>query len=521
MATPRLSCCPANSEMPASAALVAHFFVFYFAVFSTLTPPVAVSALAATKVSGGQFVGTAIDAMKLMLTTFIIPFAFAYHPQLLHFPNLGADVIPPLLLVVFLQGTTSAFCYGYLFVKLTQFDRWLALALTIAGLALLTGWAKVELSIFLVIVFICANGNHKKWSESELRAFVGEEIFSGFWPGGQIVNHDCLEPSGLKHLGGTPSGCVVEHNRRFVEADLMIYVGQVMAHTWGGYTGTGAVIGMASTRSILSHHNHGVVNHPKTTTGDHRRMHFRGLKAEINAHIERATGKRIFYINWVGGSGGRMAGIFAGYSPEVEPPAWEAADRFSVVEVPQADVLVIGLAERFAYGSADNPLIAAIGVGYPPRVWLGDHVLRRGGVVIGMTPSTGEIDAETYPSYQEVIDLYAGHHEIHELARHQDEIAARPQYLERYTRGGAYHPIHPFWLLYACDYVLSRAGAVIMTGTRNPGAFRTLGMHPARSFEAAWKRARTIVGPNPVTVVAPTYWSKRIFKFAVEGANPA
>ena len=215
------------------------------------------------------------------------------------------------------------------------------------------------------IVFICANGNHKKWSESELRAFVGEEIFTGFWSSGQIVNHDCLEPSGLKHLGETASGCVVEHNRRFVEADLMIYVGQVMAHTWGGYTGTGAVIGMASTRSILSHHNHGVVNHPKTATGDHRRMYFRRLKAEINAHIERATGKRIFYINWVGGSGGRMAGIFAGYSPEVEPPAWEAADRFSVIEVPQADVLVIGLCERFAYGSADNPLIAAIGVGYP------------------------------------------------------------------------------------------------------------------------------------------------------------
>ena len=157
-------------------------------------------------------------------------------------------------------------------------------------------------------MFICANGNHKKWSEAELRAFVGEEIFNRFWPGGQIVNHDCLEPSGLKHLGETPSGCVAEHNRRFVEADLMIYVGQVMAHTWGGYTGTGAVIGMASTRSILSHHNHGVVNHPRTATGDHRSMYFRGLKAEINAHIEQATGKRIFYINWVGGSGGGWRG---------------------------------------------------------------------------------------------------------------------------------------------------------------------------------------------------------------------
>ena len=34
----------------------------------------------------------------------------------------------------------------------------------------------------------------------------------------------------------------------------------------------------------------------------------------------------------------------------MEPPAWEAADRFSVIDVPQADVLVLGLCERFAYG---------------------------------------------------------------------------------------------------------------------------------------------------------------------------
>ena len=33
------------------------------------------------------------------------------------------------------------------------------------------------------ILFICANGNHKKWSESELRAFVGEAICNDFWPG--------------------------------------------------------------------------------------------------------------------------------------------------------------------------------------------------------------------------------------------------------------------------------------------------------------------------------------------------
>jgi lactate racemase len=215
------------------------------------------------------------------------------------------------------------------------------------------------------ITFICANGTHKKWTHDELRNFLGAELFDAFWPNAQIRNHDCLDAADLIDLGRTASGCAVEHNRTFINADLMIYVGQVMAHSWGGYTGTGAVIGLASTRSILSHHNHGVVNHPETTTGDHKRMYFRKLKAEINAHIEQTTAKRIFYINWVGGVAGQMTDIVAGYSPEVEAPAWDAADAHSRVSVPQADILVVGMPASFAYGSANNPLIAAIGMAYP------------------------------------------------------------------------------------------------------------------------------------------------------------
>ena len=365
------------------------------------------------------------------------------------------------------------------------------------------------------IVLICANGNHKKWSQQELRDFLGADLFDRFNAHGGVLNHDCVDPDALTDLGTTSSGCVVEHNRRFLKSDLMLYVGQVMAHTWGGYTGTGAVIGLASTRSILSHHNHTVVNHPNTTLGDQRQMYFRQLKADINAHLEAATGKRIFYINWVGGVAGKMSHIFAGYSPEIEPPAWEAADTFSLVPVPQADVLVIGLPAAFAYGSASNPLVAAIGMAYPPRVWLGKPVLREGGVVIGLNPSDGIIDEQTYPSYQEVIDLYDRHYSIAEMQVHQAAIATREQYVARYREGGAYHPIHPFWLLYSCHYLLERAGAVILAGTKNPGAFRKLGITPAKDFTHAWSLASRIVGEHPTTVVAPSFWSRRLFKFDV------
>ncbi len=365
------------------------------------------------------------------------------------------------------------------------------------------------------ILFISANGNHRKWTPGELGAFLGPKIFNRFSPAGQIINHDCMDPAQLTYLGVTPNGGVAEHNRHFVEADLMIYCGQVMAHNWGGYTGTGAVIGLASTRSIASHHCHRIVDHADSTSGDHVTMLFRRVKAEINAQIEKATGKRIFYVNWVGGAKGRMAGVFAGHSPEVEAPAWKLADTFHRIKVPQADVLVFGLTEKFAYGTVHNPLIAAIGITTPPRTWLNKPVLKEGGVVIGVGPSTGRIDADTHPSYQEVIDLYARHHDIRALADHEGVVANRPEYVHRYTHGHAYHPIHAFWLFYESDYVFKRASAVIMAGTTNPGAFRALGIAPARDFAHAWEMAIRNVGPKPVTVVVPSFWSKRLFKFDV------
>jgi TRAP transporter 4TM/12TM fusion protein len=135
-------------------AIVAHFFVFYFAVFSTLTPPVAISALAAAKLSGGSFLGTTLDAMKLMLTTFIIPFAFSYHPQLLKFPNIGWDVLPPVALIIVLQITTSIACYGYFFGQLTWIDRCMFALLTVAGFILLIGWSQIEFVGVTVILLI-------------------------------------------------------------------------------------------------------------------------------------------------------------------------------------------------------------------------------------------------------------------------------------------------------------------------------------------------------------------------------
>ena len=113
--------------------LQAHFFVFYFAVFSTLTPPVAVSVLAAAKLADASFLETAKDAIKIALTTFIIPFAFVFFPELMSFPNMKWDVVPAVLIVLAIQWTVSIASYGHLFRTLVGWERAIFAVAALAG----------------------------------------------------------------------------------------------------------------------------------------------------------------------------------------------------------------------------------------------------------------------------------------------------------------------------------------------------------------------------------------------------
>src|SRR5690554_2560734 len=63
--------------------LVAHFFVFYFAVMSAITPPVALAGYAAAAISGTDPLKTAVTSFKFGLAAFIVPFMFFYSPALL------------------------------------------------------------------------------------------------------------------------------------------------------------------------------------------------------------------------------------------------------------------------------------------------------------------------------------------------------------------------------------------------------------------------------------------------------
>ena len=63
--------------------LAAHMFVFYFGIVADITPPVALAAYAGSGISGGDPLRTGINASKLAIAAFIIPYIFVLSPEIL------------------------------------------------------------------------------------------------------------------------------------------------------------------------------------------------------------------------------------------------------------------------------------------------------------------------------------------------------------------------------------------------------------------------------------------------------
>jgi len=136
--------------------LQAHFFVFYFAVFSTLTPPVAVSVLAAAKLADASFLRTAADSLKIALTTFIIPYAFVFSPELMSFPHMTWAVVPAILEVIAIQWTCSIAAYGHIFRPLTGLERMVFAAAALAGFLGMTLGGTQYVAAFALLFLIGA-----------------------------------------------------------------------------------------------------------------------------------------------------------------------------------------------------------------------------------------------------------------------------------------------------------------------------------------------------------------------------
>ncbi|SMG19872.1 TRAP transporter permease [Dethiosulfovibrio salsuginis] len=133
--------------------IAAHMFVFYFAIVSNITPPVALAAYAASSIADANPNKTGFQAMKLGILAFIIPFAFSYDQGLL----LSSGTTQNLIAIA--GGVGSLFAMGHSMLGYTNriIQQWQRGIFLIAGILCIwpIAWVKLTgIAVTLACSFI-------------------------------------------------------------------------------------------------------------------------------------------------------------------------------------------------------------------------------------------------------------------------------------------------------------------------------------------------------------------------------
>ncbi|GLB58950.1 C4-dicarboxylate ABC transporter permease [Cytobacillus sp. NCCP-133] len=134
--------------------LSAHLFVFYFGIVADITPPVALAAFAAAGVSGGDPIKTGVNASKLAIGAFIIPYMFVLSPELLMIDTTWYYLIWVVFTALAGMMAIGAGVIGYWLRKLNAIERILGL---IGGLMLIYPEGITDilgLGIFILLIVL-------------------------------------------------------------------------------------------------------------------------------------------------------------------------------------------------------------------------------------------------------------------------------------------------------------------------------------------------------------------------------
>ena len=140
-------------------AVAAHFFVFYFGIVAAITPPVALAAFAGSAIAKANPMKTGLNATKLAIAAFIVPYIFSYNPALLleNMTGSGWSVFMQTMLIVVsamlgLFGVGVAL-NGHLFRRVNPFIRILFAA---GGLLMIVPGLKTDAIGFAIVAAMVA-----------------------------------------------------------------------------------------------------------------------------------------------------------------------------------------------------------------------------------------------------------------------------------------------------------------------------------------------------------------------------
>ncbi|MFC3041214.1 TRAP transporter permease [Virgibacillus xinjiangensis] len=134
--------------------LAGHMFVFYFGIVADITPPVALAAFAATGISQGEPIRTGINASKLAIAAYIIPYMFVLNPQLLMIEGTATGIAWSLFSALVGMQAIGAGMIGFWYRELNWIER---IITVVTGLVLIYPEGSTDmigLGAFVVLLLI-------------------------------------------------------------------------------------------------------------------------------------------------------------------------------------------------------------------------------------------------------------------------------------------------------------------------------------------------------------------------------
>ena len=133
--------------------VAAHFFVFYFGIVADITPPVALAAYAGSAIAKSNPMKTGINATKLAIAAFIVPYIFAFNPAML-FDGVNHWYEVLIIAATAIGGLfgVAAGLNGHLFAKINWIFRILLIG---GGLCMMIPETLSDIIGIVVITVIC------------------------------------------------------------------------------------------------------------------------------------------------------------------------------------------------------------------------------------------------------------------------------------------------------------------------------------------------------------------------------
>jgi len=148
--------------------LAAHMFAFYFGIIADVTPPVALAAFVGAGIARANPLKTGIQASKLAIAAFLVPYVFVYHPSLLLIDVTAFDIIEIVITsVIGIIGVGSGVC-GYFITEQSSFER---ILFFVGGILLVTPGMETDLAglaMLIVAYFIQRQKMVKKKAQAIL-----------------------------------------------------------------------------------------------------------------------------------------------------------------------------------------------------------------------------------------------------------------------------------------------------------------------------------------------------------------